>query len=123
MAQRMKNGSKMESFRQGHLYWYDPGETTGSEIKKIRPCLILTSDTISRFMDVVTVVPLTSSQKLWPTRVHFKHVGRDSYIACDQIRSTDKSRMLGYIRELPIDVYKEVTKTLDDNFSLNKAEK
>ena len=77
--------------------------TIGSEINKTRPCLIFSPDVANRNLDTVTIIPLTSTIKAYPTRVNciFKH--KNGQIVIDQIRAVDKTRLvkkLGTIDEL-----------------------
>jgi mRNA interferase MazF len=74
----------------------------GSEINKIRPCLVVSPDEANRNLNTVIIVPLTSTLKPYPTRVDCQFMGKKGQLAADQIRSVDKSRLakkLGTIDE------------------------
>ena len=68
--------------------------TIGSEIKKTRPCVILSPDEINRFLNTIVVAPLTTNLKKYPTRVQVKHNNKKGMVAIDQIRTIDKSRII-----------------------------
>ena len=68
--------------------------TIGSEIRKTRPCIVISPDEINKLLRTVIVAPLTSTIKKYPTRVSIVFQARESSIALDQIRSVDKSRLL-----------------------------
>ena len=68
--------------------------TVGSEIKKTRPCLIISPDEMNRHLNTVIVAPLTSTTKPYPSRTHVVHKGKKGMIALDQIRTIDKARII-----------------------------
>jgi mRNA interferase MazF len=68
--------------------------TIGSEIKKTRPCVIVSPNEINRFLRTIVVAPMTTNLKNYPTRIKAKHNGKKGMIAIDQIRTIDKSRIL-----------------------------
>jgi len=76
--------------------------TIGSEIKKYKPCVVVSPDEANIHLGAVTVVPLTSTIRTYPTRVNCLFEGKQGQLAIDQIRSVDKSRLkrkLGVIDE------------------------
>jgi mRNA interferase MazF len=68
--------------------------TIGSEIKKTRPCVILSPNEINKFLKTIVVAPMTTNLKRYPTRVSVKHNNKNGMIAIDQIRTIDKTRIL-----------------------------
>ena len=68
--------------------------TIGSEIKKTRPCVILSPNEINRFLNTIVVVPMTTNLKKYPTRIQVKHNNKKGMVAIDQIRTIDKSRII-----------------------------
>ncbi len=68
--------------------------TIGNEIKKTRPCVILSPNEINKFLKTVVVAPMTTNLKKYPTRINVKHNGKNGMIAIDQIRTIDKTRIL-----------------------------
>lgn len=68
--------------------------TIGSEIKKTRPCVILSPNEINKFLKTIVVAPMTTNLKKYPTRVSVKHNNKNGMIAIDQIRTIDKTRIL-----------------------------
>lgn len=68
--------------------------TIGSEIKKTRPCVIISPNEINKFLRAIVIAPMTTNLKNYPTRVKVKHNGKKGMIAIDQIRTIDKSRIL-----------------------------
>lgn len=74
--------------------------TIGSEIKKTRPCVILSPNEINKFLRTIVVAPMTTNSNKYPTRVAVKHNNQLGMIAIDQIRTIDKSRVLKIFNQL-----------------------
>jgi mRNA interferase MazF len=68
--------------------------TIGSEIKKTRPCVILSPNEINRFLNTIIVAPMTTNLKKYPTRIAVEHNNKKGMVAIDQIRTIDKSRII-----------------------------
>jgi len=75
-------------------------QTMGSEINKVRPCVIVSPDEANKYLNTIIVVPLTRTMKTYPTRVNCRFLGKNGQIAIDQIRSIDKSRLTRKLGEL-----------------------
>src|SRR5690625_5655492 len=75
-----------------HLISLDP--TKGSEIRKTRPCLIISPDEMNKHIRTVIIAPMTSTIKNYPTRVTTTFRGKKGQIVLDQIRTVDKSRLI-----------------------------
>ena len=82
-----------------YLVALDP--TLGSEIKKTRPCVIVSPDEMNRHISTVIVAPMTTKGQAYPTRVTCRFQGKHGQIVLDQLRTVDKVRLvkrLGRIR-------------------------
>lgn len=66
----------------------------GREIKKTRPCLVISPDEMNRHLGTVLVAPMTTQAKAYPTRVVCRFRGKAGEIALDQIRAVDRSRLV-----------------------------
>ena len=75
-----------------HLITLDPKK--GSEIRKTRPCLIISPDEMNKHIRTVIVAPMTSTIKKYPTRIITTFQGKKGEIVLDQIRTVDKSRLV-----------------------------
>ena len=75
------------------VYLVNLDPTIGSEIKKTRPCLIISPDEMNHYIRTVIGAPMTTKRRSCPTRVpcHFK--GKEGQIVLDQIRTIDKTRL------------------------------
>jgi len=68
--------------------------TLGSEINKTRPCVVISPDEMNRYLRTVTIAPMTSSIKDYPTRVKVVFEEKTCSIAVDQIKTIDKLRII-----------------------------
>ncbi|HEY0261515.1 MAG TPA: type II toxin-antitoxin system PemK/MazF family toxin, partial [Chitinophagales bacterium] len=74
--------------------------TIGSEMKKTRPCVILSPNEMNKYLATIVVAPMTSSSKNYPTRVPVKHNKQKGWIAIDQIRTIDRQRIVRIFNSL-----------------------
>ena len=74
--------------------------TVGSEMKKTRPCVVISPDEMNRYLQTLVVAPMTTNSKPYPTRVEVKHNKKRGWIALDQIRTIDRSRVIKILDEL-----------------------
>ena len=68
--------------------------TIGSEIRKTRPCVIVSPDEMNRYPETIVIAPITSTSKPYPTRFSITHESISGWIAVDQIRTIDKTRII-----------------------------
>lgn len=80
--------------KTGEVWLVNLEPTIGSEIKKTRPCVIVSPNETNRLLKTVIIAPLTSTIKNYPTRASIFFQSRQGSIALDQIRSVDKYRLL-----------------------------
>ena len=100
-----------------NLYWVNLDPTVGAEIKKTRPCLVISPDEMNAYLSTIIVVPLTSTKRTLPTRVLIKSttqsgLNNDSFAAIDQVKTIDKSRIVRPIGEISESEKQEVTRIL-----------
>ena len=91
--------------------------TMGSEIKKTRPCLVISPDEMNRHINTVIVAPMTTKGKAYPTRVACKFQGKQGMVVLDQIRTIDKSRLVNKIGRIDTKTQTEVLRVLREIFS------
>ena len=68
--------------------------TIGSEIKKTRPCLVVSPDEMNKYLRTIVVAPMTTSAKDYPTRVKIVLKKKSGWAAIDQLRTVDKQRVI-----------------------------
>ncbi len=74
-----------------HLVGLDP--TRGREIKKTRPCVVVSPDELNAHLQTVLVAPLTSAGGPYPFRISCRFQGKSGFIVLDQIRTVDRERL------------------------------
>ena len=75
-----------------HLVRLDP--TLGSEIKKTRPCVVVSPDELNTHLRTAIVAPMTTSGKAYPWRIRCRFQSRSGYVALDQLRTVDQERLV-----------------------------
>lgn len=79
----------------GEDHLLDPLDPTGgSEIRKTRPCVIVSPDEMNRFVRTVIVAPMAAKGKPFPSRMRTRFEGKDGLIVLDQIRTVDRDRLV-----------------------------
>ena len=68
--------------------------TEGSEIQKVRPCLVVSPEEMNRHLQTVIVAPMTTSERSCPTRVDVRFQNKRGQVALDQIRAVDRQRLI-----------------------------
>jgi mRNA interferase MazF len=96
------------------LVQLDP--TQGSEIKKTRPCVILSPNEMSSLKTAI-VAPMTSKGFSFPTRIECTFRKKQGLILLDQIRALDKSRLIQKLGKLPRDTQVKIVNCLQELFS------
>ena len=84
-----------------HLVRLDP--TVGREIRKTRPCLVISPDEMNHHIDTVIVAPMTTKGRAYPTRIAVTFQRKAGQIVLDQLRTVDRARLvkrLGKIDEV-----------------------
>ena len=73
---------------------------TGTEIRKSRPCVVISPDVMNRYLRTLVVVPMTTKSRLFPTRVRVRHNKQTGWIIVDQIRTVDRKRIIRKLDKL-----------------------
>jgi mRNA interferase MazF len=98
-----------------HLVGLDP--TLGSEIKKTRPCLIVSPDELNEHLRTVIVAPMTTGGQAYPWRVACRFQNRSGFVALDQLRTVDSERLVKRLGRLSAATTTEVLDTLQEMFA------
>lgn len=78
---------------QYEIWWINLEPTVGSEIRKVRPCVVVSPNEMNQNIRTVLIAPMTSTSKPYPSRVRTVLGGREGWIVLDQLRCVDKSRL------------------------------
>lgn len=93
-----------------YLVPLDP--TVGAEMKKTRPCVVISPDEMNEFLRTVIISPLTSTQTDFVMRVRCRFQGVPGEVALDHIRTVDKSRLRKRLGKLDESTGKRVAEAL-----------
>lgn len=91
--------------------------TVGREIKKTRPCLIISPDEMNRHIATFIIAPMTTKGRDYPTRVSCVFQGKAGQVVLDQIRTIDKARLIRKLGRLKKETQAEVLTTLAEMFA------
>jgi mRNA interferase MazF len=91
--------------------------TIGSEIKKTRPCVVISPDEMNRYVATVIIAPMTTKGRTYPTRVACQFQGKDGQIVLDQIRTKDKTRLVKKLGQISQDEQVAVLDILAEIFA------
>jgi mRNA interferase MazF len=109
-----------DKLERGSVWWVNLDPAQGSEIKKIRPCVLVAASPINRARRTVLVVPLSSSSSPSrpPITVGVSCMGKDVLGVCDQLRAVDKARLTNWIEIMDRQSLDSVGKALQQVLSL-----
>lgn len=93
---------------QYDIYLVNLDPTLGSEIKKTRPCVVISPDEMNDYLRTVQIAPMTSTIKNYPWRVQVLHKKKKGAIALDQIRAIDKQRLIKKTGSLKTDTIQKI---------------
>ncbi|HKI37541.1 MAG TPA: type II toxin-antitoxin system PemK/MazF family toxin [Gemmataceae bacterium] len=99
------------------VYLINLDPTVGSEIKKTRPCLVVSPDEINHNIRTVIVAPLTTKGQPYPTRVPCRFKGKEGQVVLDQIRTVDRSRLIKKLGKLDDKTAAAVLDVLQEMFA------
>jgi mRNA interferase MazF len=91
--------------------------TVGHEIKKSRPCLVISPDEMNKYISTVIVAPMTTKGRDYPTRVSCVFQGKEGQIVLDQIRTVDKARLVKRLGKVDTETRVKVFSGLAELFS------
>jgi mRNA interferase MazF len=99
------------------VYLIDLDPAIGSEIRKTRPCLIISPDEMNRNIRTVIVAPMTTAKKNYPTRINCRFNDKKGQIVLDQIRTIDKTRLTKNLGALDSETQVKVVSILQRMFA------
>ena len=103
---------------RGHVYLVRLDPTQGSEIRKTRPCVIVSPDELNQHLQTVIVAPMTTGGRAYPWRPRCRFQGRAGFVALDQLRTVDAERLLKSLGQLDSQAVLAMLRTLQEMFAL-----
>jgi len=102
---------------RGEVYLVNLDPTVGSEIRKTRPCLVISPNEMNRHIRTVIVAPMTTKGRDYPSRVPCRFKGKTGQVVLDQLRTIDKERLVGCLGRLGRKKMGEVLALLQEMFA------
>ena len=99
------------------VYLVNLDPTLGHEIKKTRPCLVISPDEINHNISTVIVAPMTTRGRRYPTRITCSFQGKNGQIVLDQIRTVDKKRLVKNLGTISRSTQLKTLNTLQELFA------
>ena len=100
---------------QYDIFWVDLDPTIDHEIKKVRPCVVLSPNEMNFNIDTIIIAPMTTKSRNYPTRIKIDFEKKAGWIVLDQIRAIDKIRLkekASNLREIEIIKVKNILKEM-----------
>lgn len=106
----------MEQINQYDIVLVNLDLTIGGEMKKTRPCVVLSPNEMNKYLNTIVVAPMTTSSKPYPTRVEINHNDIKGWIAIDQIRTIDRARIVKSFENLKDKEIEKVKNIIQETF-------
>jgi mRNA interferase MazF len=107
---------EVTAHRRGEIWDVNLDPTVGSEIRKVRPCVIISPDTMNARWRTVIIAPLTTGGRPFPFRIPSEVGGRSGLVVLDQMKTVDKQRCLRKRGTLDADTFSSVLVALQEMF-------
>ena len=99
------------------VYLVNLDQTVGHEIKKSRPCLVISPDELNGYISTVIVAPMTTKGRNYPTRIPCTFQGKKGQVVMDQIRTVDMIRLVKRLGKIDSRTQADVFSVLSELFS------
>ena len=103
--------------RRGNVYLISLDPTRGSEIRKTRPCVVVSPDELNDHLGTFLVAPMTTGGHPYPFRIACRFRDRVSYVVADQLRTVDRVRLVRRLGKLSTRTMEEVLNVLQRMFA------
>ena len=103
---------------RGDIFLVELNPTRGSEIRKTRPCVVVSPDELNTHLRTFIVAPLTTGGHPYPFRVRCRFEGRDGHIVADQLRAVDRDRLVKRLGRLSETTLNELLGVLQAMFAV-----
>lgn len=102
---------------RGEIWLVNLDPTVGSEIRKTRPCVVVSPPEMHDHLRTVIVAPMTTKNRAAPFRIGVTHAGRKGLILLDQLRAVDKARLVKKLGLVPAKTLAATLSTLQEVFT------
>ena len=102
---------------RGEIWLVNLDPTVGSEIRKTRPCVVVSPAEMHDHLRTVLVAPMTTAGRAAPFRIGVAHAGKKGLILLDQIRAVDKTRLVKRLGAVAAETLTAALMTLHEVFA------
>jgi mRNA interferase MazF len=102
---------------RGEIWLVNLDPTIGSEIRKSRPCVVVSPPEMHDHLRTVIVAPMTTKSRAAPFRIAVSHAGKKGLILLDQVRAVDKIRLAKKLGAVSAKTLTAVLNTLQETFA------
>jgi len=102
---------------RGEVHLVRLDSTLGSEIRKTRPCVVVSPDELNAYLRTAVVAPMTTAGQAYPWRVACRFQRRAGFVALDQVRTVDAERLIKRLGRLSPDTVSAVLRGLQEMFA------
>ena len=102
---------------RGQVFLLDLDPTRGGEIRKRRPCLVVSPDELNAHLRTHIVAPLTTGKHAYPFRIPCRFQGKSGYVVLDQIRTVDRDRFVKKMGQISLTTLDRVLVVLQEMFA------
>jgi len=99
------------------VYLVNLDPTIGHEIKKTRPCVVISPDEMNRYINTIIVAPMTTKGGAYPTRIACRFHGKNGQVVLDQLRTVDRARLVKSLGRISPATQKDVLSVLVEMFT------
>lgn len=107
-----------EHVSRGDIFLVALNPTRGSEIRKTRPCVVVSPDELNAHLCTFIIAPLTTGGHPYPFRVHCRFDGKVGHVVADQLRAVDRDRLVKRLGSLPETTLNELLGVLQAMFAV-----
>ncbi len=102
---------------RGEIYLVNLDPTIGSEVKKTRPCVVVSPNEMNQYIRTIVIAPMTTKQRNYKSRVGVSFQGKQGEIMLDQIRTIDKKRLILKLGQLSSKDLRVTLSVLEEMFT------
>ena len=108
---------RVTDVRRGQVYLISLDPTKGREMKKTRPCVVVSPDELNAHMQTYIVAPLTTGSRAYPFRIACRFQGKSGHVVPDQLRTVDRSRLVKRLGRLSSQALEKTLLVLGEMFA------